>query len=258
MNDFLDTLAMDATKTIDGGYYKTALLAKQPKVSLKQAILNYKGNAVITEIKAASPSLGTIRNQVNPKEIAQTMERAGAVGISVLTEPKHFHGSLSALIEARGATKLPILMKDIIIVADQIEVAAQLGANAVLLIQALFDRHCCEMSLDKMIAFAHSKGLEVLLETHNEAEFVSAVENDADLIGINNRNLATLQIDLDTTKQILQKNGKHGKTVISESGIKTKADLRFLRDCGADAFLIGSSIMLTYNIEEKIKEFMQA
>jgi indole-3-glycerol phosphate synthase len=258
MNDFLDTLAMDATKTIDGGYYKTNLSAPQPKVSLKQAILNCKGNAVITEIKAASPSLGTIRNEVNPKEIAQTMERAGAVGISVLTETKHFHGSLSALVEARKATKLPILMKDIVIVADQIEVAAQLGANAVLLIKALFDRGCCEMSVEKMISFAHSKGLEVLLETHTETEFQAAVETDADLFGINNRNLATLQIDLDTTKQILQKHGKHGKTVISESGIKTQADLQFLRSCGADGFLIGSSIMLTDNIEEKMKEFIQA
>ena len=135
---------------------------------------------------------------------------------------------------------------------------AQIGANAVLLIEALFEKGYCEMSVDKMIAFAHAKGLEVLLETHTEEEFQLAVETDADLIGINNRNLATLKIDLNTTKEILEKHKTNGKTVISESGIKTKADLQFLRDCGAKAFLIGSSIMLTENIEEKVKEFVEA
>ena len=257
MSDFLDTLAMDATKTIDSGYYRTLVSTKQPKISLKKAILECKANPVITEIKAASPSLGTIRNKVNAKEIAQAMEKGGAVGISVLTEPKYFNGSLQALMEARAAVKLPLLMKDIIIVADQIEVAAQIGANAVLLIEALFEKGYCEMSVDKMIAFAHAKGLEVLLETHTEKEFQSAIETNADLIGINNRNLATLKIDLNTTKEILANHKTHGKTVISESGIKTKADLQFLRDCGAKAFLIGSSIMLTKNIEEKVKEFVE-
>ena len=258
MSDFLDTLAMDATKTIDSGYYRTAMSIKQPKISLKQAILECKANPVITEIKAASPSLGTIRNQVNPKEIAQAMEKGGAVAISVLTEPKHFNGSLSALVQAREAVKLPILMKDIILVADQIEVAAQIGADAVLLIQALFDKGCCEMSADRTVAFAHSKGLEVLLETHTEAEFRAAVETKADLVGINNRNLGTLKTDLNTTKEILKRNGNCGKIVVSESGIKTPADLRFLREGGACAFLIGSSIMLTENIEEKVEEFVKA
>jgi len=258
MTDFLDTLSMDAKKTIDSGYYKTALKVKQPKVNLKQAILSCKVNAIITEIKAASPSLGTIRTEVNAKEIAQAMERAGAVGISVLTEPKHFHGSLSALVQAREATDLPILMKDIVIVADQIDVAAQLGANAVLLIQALFDRRCCEMNVEKMIAYAHSRGLEVLLETHTETEFKESVETDADLVGVNNRNLATLQIDLETTRRILRTQSKNGKIVISESGVKTRGDLQFLRGCGADAFLVGSSIMSSADVEGKIREFVQA
>jgi indole-3-glycerol phosphate synthase len=258
MNDFLDTLAMDATKTIDSGYYQSSVSTKRAKTSLKKAILECKSNPVITEIKAASPSLGTIRNQVNPKELAQAMEKGGAVGISVLTEPKHFQGSLSTLIQAREAVRLPILMKDIVIVADQIEVAAQIGADAVLLIEALFEKGCCEMNVDKTIAFAHSRGLEVLLETHNENEFKLALETNADLVGINNRNLATLIIDLNVTRQILEKHGKCDKPVISESGIKTKADLQFLRNCGAHAYLIGSSIMLADNVEEKVKVFVEA
>jgi indole-3-glycerol phosphate synthase len=258
MSDFLDILAMDATKTIDSGYYRTLGSKKQPNVSLQKAILECKTNPVITEIKAASPSLGTIRNQINPKEIAQAMEKGGAVGISVLTEPKHFNGSLQTLMEARESVKLPLLMKDIIIIPEQIEAAAKLGANAVLLIEALLDKGYCEMSVDKMIAFAHSMGLEVLLETHTQEEFRLAVETEADLIGINNRNLATLKIDLNTTKEILKRNSSRGKVVVSESGIKTKADLQFLRECGAKAFLIGSSIMLTENVEDKVKEFVEA
>jgi indole-3-glycerol phosphate synthase len=258
MNDFLDTLAMDASGTIDSGYYKTNVYAKPKKISLKKAILDCKTNAVISEIKVASPTHGTIRKDLNPKEIAQAMQRGGAVGISVVTEPKHFGGSLQTLIQAREAVKLPILMKDIIIVADQIEVAAQIGANAVLLILALFDKGCCEMSVEKTITFAHSRGLEVLLETHSEHEFKRALETETDLVGINNRNLATLKIDLDTTRQILEKTKNTGKILVSESGIKTSADIRFLRESGAKAFLVGSSVMLADDVEGKVQEFVDA
>ena len=101
-------------------------------------------------------------------------------------------------------------------------------------------------------------GLEVLLETHTETEFCSAVKTGADLIGINNRNLGTLKVDLNVTKQILSKNDSKGKLVISESGINTPADIRFLRESGARAFLIGSAIMSADNIEEKVKEFVNA
>jgi indole-3-glycerol phosphate synthase len=257
MNDFLDILAMDAAKTVESGYYKNFTAVNQPKISLTQTIRSCKANAVMTEIKVASPSTGTIRQNIDPKAIALEMEKAGAVGISVLTEPKHFNGSLTILAQAREAVKLPILMKDIIIVADQIEVAAQIGANGVLLIEALFERRCCEMNINKMIAFAHAKGLEVVLETHTDAEFKTAIETNADLIGINNRNLSTLKIDLRTTKKILEKHGKKDKIIISESGIHSPDDLRFLRNCGADAFLIGSSIMLAKNIQEKVKEFVK-
>jgi indole-3-glycerol phosphate synthase len=258
MLDFLDTLAMDAALTVDNGYYQTNKVLRPSKINLKKAIQQCKTNAVISEVKASSPSVGTIRTGFSPKGIAKAMEQAGAVGISVLTEPKHFNGSLNNLAEVRQATKLPILMKDIIIVPQQIDVGTSLGANAVLLIQALFDKNYCEMSVDKMIAYAHTKGLEVLLETHTLEQFKKAIETDADLIGVNNRNLSTLKIDLNTTKEILRKQPKAGKMVISESGIKTQMDLQFLRDSGADAFLIGSSIMSNENVELKVKEFVLA
>jgi len=258
VTDFLDTLAKDALDSIESGYYRHYRTVKPVRASLKAAVLTAKANAVIAEIKAASPSAGTIRSTVDAAATAQTMQRGGAVGLSVLTEPKHFNGSLQALSQARAAVNLPILMKDIILVQKQIEVASKLGANAVLLIEGLFDRGYCDVDVDQAIANAHGYGLEVLLEAHTEDEYLKAIQTKADLVGINNRNLATLKIDLDTTKTILQRHGKHGKTVVSESGIHNAVDMRFLRDCGADAFLIGSSIMLTEDIESKVKEYVQA
>jgi len=258
MADFLDLLARDAKETINEGYYEVSIHISTPSVSLKKAILESKNTPIITEIKAVSPSLGTIRKNFNPKEVAEAMENGGAVGISVLTEPKNFKGSLSRLTKVRKAVKLPILMKDIIINPTQLETASKIGANAVLLIEALFERKYCEYDVHEMIAQAQSKNLEVLLETHNENEFQSAVNSNADLIGINNRNLGTLKVDLEVTKRILEKNDAHEKIVVSESGIKALADLRFLHEWGAHAFLIGSAIMMADNIEKKVKEFVMA
>jgi indole-3-glycerol phosphate synthase len=258
MSDYLDLLAQAAQLTIESEYYEKAIHAGDCQVSLKKAILNSKVNPVITEIKSASPSAGVIRVNVDPAMIAQSMEKGGATALSVLTEPTQFKGSLEALSQARKAVNLPILMKDIILNPIQICAASKLGANAILLIQAIFDRGYGEKNLNEMIVGAHVLGLEVLLETHTEEEFRVAVKTDADLIGINNRNLGTLKIDLNTTKEILKNNNPCGKLVVSESGIKTTADLQFLRGCGASAFLIGSTIMLTENIEEKVKEFVKA
>ena len=258
MADFLDTLAGSARATIDSGYYETLTETATFRASLKKAILEAKHAPVITEIKAASPSAGTIREKVQAHSIAESMEKGGAVGISVLTEPKHFKGSLLSLVEARRAVKLPILMKDIILSPVQLDVASRLGANVALLIVALFDRGYCEHSLSDMIASAHSKGLEVLLESHTEEEFRSAVRTHADLVGINNRDLSTLKVDLGVTKRILEQNSADGKVVVSESGISTAADVRFLRLYGAQAFLVGSAVMLSDDIEDKIRELVSA
>jgi indole-3-glycerol phosphate synthase len=256
MHDFMDTLALDAVKTIKSGYYKNLPTVTAKKVSFKEAILNCKTNPVITEIKPASPSMGTIRSVTNPAEVAQAMQQGGAVGLSILTEPTHFKGSLQTLSTARNAVNLPLLMKDIIITTEQIDAAQKLGANAILLIQALFDRGYCELDLIKTINYAHNLGLEILLETHTETEFKKALETETDLIGINNRNLDTLKTDLTTTQQILTAQNKQGRIVVSESGIKNPGHIQYLRGCGADAFLVGSSIMLTDDIESKVKELV--
>ena len=258
MPDFLDILARDAKETVNEGYYKVTTQNTFSSISLGKAITENKKNAVITEVKAASPSRGTIRKSFDPEKVAVAMENGGATGISVLTEPKHFSGSINYLAKVRKAVKLPILMKDIIINPIQLETASKIGANAILLIEALFERKYCERSLEEMVSQAHARNLEVLLETHNENEFQSAIETDADLVGINNRDLRTLKVDIKMTERILKRYGTHEKIVVSESGVMTPADLLFLRRCGAQAFLIGSSIMMADNIEKKVKEFVTA
>jgi indole-3-glycerol phosphate synthase len=258
MPDFLDTLARDAEETVNECYYEVSTQEASSPISLRKAIQNNKKNAVITEVKAASPSRGTIRKSFDPEKVAEAMENGGATGISVLTEPKHFSGSLGYLTKVRKAVQLPVLMKDIILSPIQLEAASKLGANAVLLIEALFERKYCELSLDEMISEVHTRNLEVLLETHNEDEFQSAIETDADLVGINNRDLRTLKVDIGITERILKNYHSHKKIVVSESGVMTPVDLLFLRECGAQAFLIGSAIMMAGNIEEKVKEFVTA
>jgi indole-3-glycerol phosphate synthase len=258
MHDFLDLLAADAKATVDSGYYERGVLTKPVAASLKKAILNNRGGAVIAEVKGASPSRGKIRQDFSPAQIAQDMVQGGAIGVSVLTEPKYFKGSLSNIAEVRQSVNVPVLMKDIVVSPLQLEAASKLGANAVLLIQAVFDRGYCDSELPEMVAKAHSKNLEVLLEAHSAGEFVRAVQSEADLLGINNRNLCTLDVDLNVTKSILSQCQHTGRVIVSESGVTTPDDLRFLREFGADAFLIGSSIMSADNVEAKIREFVKA
>jgi indole-3-glycerol phosphate synthase len=244
---------------VASGYYTPPKKATIKQASLENALcLAVAGGkvAVISEVKAASPSKGTIRENFDAAEVAKAMVAGGAAGISVLTEPKHFHGSLENLRRIRAAVGVPLLMKDIVVNPLQLSCASRMGANAVLLIQAVFDRGYCPQSLEAMIADAHARGLEVLLETHTEDEFRRAQKTGADLIGINNRNLATLKIDLQVTQQILQKNPPNGKLIVSESGINTPADLHRLQKTGADAFLIGSSIMEAGDVESKVKDFV--
>ncbi len=260
MSDFLDTLAQDAKNTIESGFYRYLNSSILNRISLKKAILQCEEIPIITEVKGASPSLGTIRNIFAVEKIAVAMARGGAVGISVLTEPKHFKGSIANIIRVREAVNLPILMKDIVLSSEQIDAAVKVGANAILLIQALFDRGYCDSDVNEMIAEAHAKNLEVLLETHNLDEFTRAMKTNADIVGINNRNLGTLKIDLNVTKELLSQSTYKNqyKVIVSESGINSSADLNFLRRCGAQAFLIGSAIMQAKDIEMKVRDFVKS
>ncbi|MEM3712446.1 MAG: indole-3-glycerol-phosphate synthase [Thermoproteota archaeon] len=257
MVNFLEKIMKNVIETIESGYYN-ADTVEHEKVSLRKAILSCSKNPVIAEFKSASPSKGFLRKKEEAVQIALSAERAGAVGISVLTEPKYFHGSLDVFKDIRKIVSLPLLMKDFIVSNAQIETASRIGADAILLIQTLFDRGFSKVDLEEMICLAHYYGMEVLLEVHTEDEFLKVVDSEADMIGINNRNLSNLNVDINTTMTILSKYGKCGKIIVSESGIESPEQIRLLREYGVDAFLIGTSIMLSENVEEKIRSFVEA
>jgi len=258
MGDFLDVLAVDAKRTIAEGYYQIDYKGPHSTLSLRKAIEGCALNPVISEIKRASPSLGPLRTGIDPAEVALEMEAGGATGISVLTEPVHFKGEVTSIRRVREAVRAPILMKDIIVDPVQVEAAFRTRADAILLIKALFDRDHCLWGLDEVIGHAHGLGLEVLLETHTDEEFRGALQSDADLIGINNRNLKTLEVDLNVTKRILESYDLEDKIIVSESGIGTPEDLILLRKAGARAFLIGSALMQSDDISGAVRRFVLA
>ncbi len=254
MIDFLDVLAQDAKATVQAGYYEHPSTRSAVSLSLRRSILENRNVPIITEVKGMSPSAGLIKRNFEAGGIASAMAKGGAVGISVLTEPKHFDGSLNNLESVRVAVGLPVLMKDIVVSTVQLDAAAKLGANAVLLIQSVYDRKYGELGVKEMIEEAHMRQLEVLLEVHDEDEFSRAIIGDADLVGINNRNIATLQVDLNTTKRVLENKGSSRKLIVSESGIHSPDNIRFLRGCGADAFLVGTAVMSERDVESKVRE----
>jgi indole-3-glycerol phosphate synthase len=147
-------------------------------------------------------------------------------------------------------------MKDIIVDKIQIDAARKIGADYMLLIQSLFDIGLLG-DIDEFIEYGHKNGLKVLVEAHTKSEFENSLRTDADLVGINNRNLDTLQIDINTTKNLLEGYDKT-RIIVSESGIETPQDIQFLKKCGASAFLIGSSIMKSENIKENVRSLVNA
>ncbi len=258
MADFLDTLARDARTSIEEGYYSSPHPANSKGRSLASGLRRASGAAVIAELKYASPSAGRLARAGDPDEIVGQMVSGGAAAISVVTEPIHFEGSLETIARVRRLVDLPVLMKDIVLSDIQVEAAKEVGADAVLLILGLFDRHYCDLGLGEMIDACHSRGLEVLLEVHTRTEFARAVRTEADLIGINNRDLRTLRVDLYSTRRILDKAARDGRIVVSESGIRTAADVRFLHSSGAGAFLVGSALMEAPSIRQKLTELVRA
>lgn len=253
-NKFLTVIADEIKELINKGYYDITEKVERRDTSLKDVLVTKKENyPIITEIKFSSPSLGEINSNSNSqKEILTKMEENGSSAISVLTQPLYFDGSLENLKIVRQNTKLPILMKDIIIDEKQIEAGFDLGANVILLIETLFrDNHS---KLEQLIRYAKKMGLEILLEVNTKQEFDKAVTRDVDILGINNRDLNTLQLDMQTTNKILGKEFKIDKPIISESGIVTSEDIEMIGKSGVSGFLIGTTIMKADNIEKKIKE----
>jgi len=239
----------------DGTYEIDANLDKSSKDFI-QIIKNNPHPTLLTEIKFASPSLGKIRTLTDPASIAKQMIAGGSKALSVLTQPNLFHGSPEYFMKVREAVDVPLLMKDIMIENIQIDAAKKMGADYILLIQSLFDQGFLK-EIEEFIEYAHKKELKILLEVHTKQEFVNALKTKADLIGINNRNLDTLEINLKTTEIVLEGYEKQ-RLILSESGIETIDDIQYLKKCGADAFLIGSSIMKSNNIEEQVRKLVSA
>ena len=256
MKDVLEKLVINSRKAIDDGIYDITETLPKSEIDLEESIRNNVHASLITEIKFSSPAEGDIRQISDPLQIAEAMISGGAKALSVLTQPYLFHGSPEYFIKIRKNVKIPLLMKDIMIDKIQIDAAKKMGADYFLLIQALFDNDFVS-EINELIDYGHKNGLKILLESHTKAEFDNAIKTNADIIGINNRNLDTLEINLETTKQILE-NYQVPKIILSESGIKSAEDVRFLRDCGADAFLIGTSIMKSSDIQNSVSKLVNA
>jgi indole-3-glycerol phosphate synthase len=207
------------------------------------------GLSLIAEFKRRSPSAGEISAGAAVAEQVSAYERGGAAALSVLTDERHFGGSLEDLRAARGACDLPILRKDFIVDPYQLYEAAVNGADAVLLIAwALDDRE-----LRALYDEARGLDLDCLVEVHDEEELQRALELDAEVIGINNRNLDQGTVDISTTYELMP-DVPAGKTVVAESGISTRAELEELERVGVDAVLIGSALMAADDPEVKVRE----
>jgi indole-3-glycerol phosphate synthase len=214
--------------------------------------------ALIAEVKKASPSAGVIRANFDPVRIARDCEAAGAHALSVLTDEQFFQGSLHDLKGVRAAVTLPLLRKDFIIDERQILEAVEWGADAILLIVAILT----DAQLKRFHALATEGGLAALVEVHNEAELDRALEIGPRLIGVNNRDLTVFKVDLATTERLAARLRNAASAaaretfLVAESGIQTRADVERLANAGAQAILVGESLMRGENVGARVGELL--
>lgn len=204
---------------------------------------------VIAEVKKASPSRGVIKEDFDVTYIAKCYERGGASAVSVLTEKTHFKGDLSYMLRVREATSLPVLRKDFIFDVYQVYESRAYGADAILLIVAILE----PQALHQLHLLARRLGLSVLVEVHNREEAIKALALNARIIGINNRDLKTFEVDIATTINLV-KYIPADKIIVSESGISVFEQVRFLYNLGVKAILVGESLLRSDDIERKLRE----
>lgn len=207
--------------------------------------------SIIAEFKRASPSKGVINTEINPVEQALQYERFGASAISVLTDTSFFQGSFKDLSAIKQAVALPVLCKDFIIDPLQIDLAAACGADLILLIVAALE----EKQLMGLYQYARLLGLEVLIEVHNERELVIALKTGAKLIGINNRDLKTFNVSLETVEKLGPIVKASGAYLISESGIHEKEDVERVRIAGANGILVGEALMKSGDVKARLASY---
>ncbi len=213
-------------------------LQRKVKASFRQAVSSPDGVNIIAEIKKASPSLGIIRKDVDPLHLASIYETHGACAISVLTEERHFLGSIQTMGQIAILSSLPILRKDFILDEVQIAQGRSNGAAAILLIVAFLK----EAELCHLLSACKKYGVDALVEVHDEEEFQKASDAGATIIGVNNRNLKTLEVDLSVSERLARL--KQGAQIfVAESGLTSPEQLRHLKSMGYNAFLIGEHLM---------------
>ena len=222
-----------------------------PAKSFHKAISSGDRIGIIAEIKKASPSKGVIREDFNPVALAKECERAGACALSVLTDEKYFQGSLNYLADISKAVSIPILRKDFIIDEYQIYEARVYGASAVLLLANVLE----DAKLKEFLELSHSLGMDCLVEVHSKEELDRVLHISPKIIGINNRDLRTFNVDLKTIEGLIPYIDRE-KVVVSESGVFTREDMKYLEGLGVSAVLIGEGIMKAHSVGNKIKELL--
>jgi indole-3-glycerol phosphate synthase len=255
---FLDKIVAQKRKELEKRQKAMPMSALEDAIAHRPApidlakALKSDGISLIAEIKRASPSKGMLNPDLDAVELAKTYARCGAKAISVLTEENYFMGSGQDLEAVKNALPhIPVLRKDFILEPYQLYESRAWGADAVLLIVAIID----DSELKELITVSHKLGMQCLVEVHDKDELKRAIKCDAQLIGINNRNLQTLEVDINVTKE-LRPLIPPGRLVVSESGIKGRDDIEKLKAWGVDAVLIGEALVTAKDIPAKIKELL--
>ena len=253
LQQILDVKKIEVAKLLPRAEHLRAAALQRDDFRNFAAALDRGGDrlGLIAEVKKASPSAGTIAESFDPVLIAKAYESAGAHAVSVLTDEQFFKGHLGYLSRVRAAVTLPVLRKDFILHEAQIFEASCAGADAILLIVAALEQH----QLASLYKTATDFHLDVLVEVHTLEELDRALDIDAKIVGINNRNLATFKVDLKTTEE-LSEQVPDEVILVSESGIKTPADTRRILDCGCNAILVGETLMRADDVHAAVESLL--
>ena len=253
----LDKIVAQKREEVEQRKKAVAIACLQERIARQKPSLDFalalKGDHIrlIAEVKRASPSRGMLKPNFDAVGLAQTYAEGGAAAISVLTESNYFMGSIEHLEAIKEVVQLPLLRKDFIFDPYQVYESRAYGADALLLIAAILSRD----QLKELISLSHSLGLQCLVEVHNEGELKRATISESEIIGINNRDLNTFAVDINTTRR-LRPLVPEEKIVVSESGIKSKQDIEKLGNWKVDAVLVGEALVTAPDVRAKMKELL--